>query len=160
MFRFFRTPSRDQDAVAVAFSPSGLILYVATSASVTALDSDGNSAYNWKSSVSDDDLSDITVSPDGLSVRYYCGVDVLPTLHVGRLGYPLPCQRPQNYSRDTTCYSHAFRNGGNGAKPVVPAIKPSGRRSRMISRYRWRHKISSSVRPTLVCIFYTTRARP
>lgn len=63
--------SRDggSDAVAVAFNPDGDVIYIATSGDVSALDSDGNSASaNWNQVVADNDLSDITVSPDGLSV--------------------------------------------------------------------------------------------
>lgn len=61
----------DNDAVAVAFSPDGYILYVATSGNVSALDSSGDYNWNWNEGVDDNDLSDITVSPDGLSVWTY-----------------------------------------------------------------------------------------
>lgn len=57
------------DAVAVTFSPDGLILYVATSSTIYALESDGESTANWFEDVGISDLSDITVSPDGLSVN-------------------------------------------------------------------------------------------
>lgn len=62
------------DAVAVTFSPDGLILYVATSSTIFALGSDGKSTANWSEDAGISDLSDITVSPDGLSVNVVCAL--------------------------------------------------------------------------------------
>lgn len=52
----------------MVFSPDGAVLYVAaTSGEVFAFD--GELSQLWTSPVDDDNLCDITVSPDGLSVK-------------------------------------------------------------------------------------------
>lgn len=68
---YFSSFGRDgkYDAVDVAFSPDGLILYIATSEAIFAFESDGESTATWSEDVDISGLSDITVSPDGLSVN-------------------------------------------------------------------------------------------
>lgn len=59
------------DAQAIVFSPDGSTLYVTTGDNkVAATSSGGGSSPAWWATASDSDLCDITISPDGLSVRF------------------------------------------------------------------------------------------
>lgn len=57
------------DSTAVAFSPAGDVLYVATTTNILlALDSSGSSSTHATKYSGGSDLCDIALSPDGLSV--------------------------------------------------------------------------------------------
>lgn len=59
------------DATAIALSPDGLTLYIAVDdQKVYATRSDGYTSPDWWETVSDTDICDMAVSPDGLSVRF------------------------------------------------------------------------------------------
>lgn len=62
-------------ALAAAFSPDGSILYISTNVDrmVWATNSSGTDLEAWGVEVPDLSLCAITVSPDGLSVRYFSG---------------------------------------------------------------------------------------
>lgn len=61
--------SRTHDASAIAFSPDGSILYIAANFRLYSANSNALSIPDWSTSASDDNLCDMSVSPDGLSVR-------------------------------------------------------------------------------------------
>lgn len=62
--------SATNGATAVAFSPSASVLYIATTGeTVVATNSAGTEDPIWSTAVPDNDLCDIVLSPDGLSVR-------------------------------------------------------------------------------------------
>lgn len=57
------------DATAIAFSPDGSTLYIATDDyKVYATSSSGDSSPEWSTTASDSNICDMAVSPDGLSV--------------------------------------------------------------------------------------------
>lgn len=60
------------DSTAGAFSPGGEVLYLVTTTNVVlAVDSDGSTSTHSVKYSGGDDLCDIAVSPDGLSVRHF-----------------------------------------------------------------------------------------
>ncbi|CAM9387892.1 unnamed protein product, partial [Ectocarpus sp. 12 AP-2014] len=58
----------DIDAESIVFSPEGSTLYIAGSSSVYATSSDGDQEAQWSVALSDSNLCDMAVSPDGFSV--------------------------------------------------------------------------------------------
>lgn len=61
----------DKDATAIAFSPDGSTLYIATDEQrVYAMGSNGGSSAEWWETVSDANICDMAVSPDGVSVSF------------------------------------------------------------------------------------------
>lgn len=63
--------SGSNDGTALAFSPDGSVIYIATAAeTVFSFDSEGDNSDPplWSAAVADSELCDIVVSPSGLSV--------------------------------------------------------------------------------------------
>ena len=59
------------DAKSGVFSPDGSTLYITTSNSeVCATSSSGESEPEWRATAPDSNLCDISISPDGLSVKH------------------------------------------------------------------------------------------
>lgn len=82
------------DGTALAFSPDGSVIYIATVAeAVHALGSASATPdpHSWSAAVGDSNLCDIVVSPDGLSVRthFFYNTKIQMHLVVQRLVRPI-----------------------------------------------------------------------